>query len=133
MNKRRILDNTFLLRAGAAVIFLSHSLHGIFTNNDVNDFGNLFLNKIGFAPLGVLLAWLVVVGQLISSVLLLANRFVTISCIVNIVILVTGIITVHYREGWFVVGAGRNGMEFSFVLLVVLFAILLLDQRRANK
>lgn len=47
INKNKIFTNTFLLRFGAAIIFLSHSLHGIFTGNDVNDFGNLFLNKIG--------------------------------------------------------------------------------------
>lgn len=123
INKKKIFTNTFLLRLGVAVIFLSHSLHGIFTGNDVNDFGNLFLNKIGFAPFGVFFAWSVVIGQLITSLLLVANKLVKISCIINILILIVGIITVHFAEGWYVVGAGRNGMEFSFILIVVLFAI----------
>lgn len=127
-----LFENTFLLRLGLAVIFLSHSLHGIFTGNDVNDFGNLFLNKIGFSPFGVFIAWSVVISQIITSILLVAGKAVIVSCTVNIFILVFGIITVHFTEGWFVVGAGRNGMEFSFLLIVVL-VYLLLASKGANK
>lgn len=125
----KIFTNTFLLRCGVAIIFLSHSLHGIFTGNDVNDFGNLFLNKIGFAPFGVLIAWGVVISQIITSLLLIANKVVKISCIINIVILIFGIVTVHFAEGWYVVGAGRNGMEFSFILIVVLVTLIISDGR----
>ena len=107
-----------------AITFLSHSLHGIFTGNDVNNFGNFFLNKIGFAPFGVFLAWLIVITQIITSGLLLAGKYVTISSLVNIGILVMGIILVHFREGWFVVGGGRNGMEFNVVLIFVLLTLI---------
>lgn len=127
-----LFENTFLLRLGLAVIFLSHSLHGIFTGNDVNDFGNLFLNKIGFSPFGVFIAWSVVISQIITSILLVAGKAVIVSCTVNIFILVFGIITVHFTEGWFVVGAGRNGIEFSFLLIVVL-VYLLLTSKGTNK
>ena len=133
LNKEKIFNTGFLLRAGVAVIFLSHSLHGIFTGNDVNDFGNLFLNKIGFSPFGVFIAWGVVICQIITSLLLIANKLVKISCIVNIIILIFGIITVHFEEGWYVVGAGRNGMEFSFILIVVLLSIIISDKRTGKK
>ena len=133
MKNVKIFNDTFLLRAGLSVIFLSHSLHGIFTGNDVNNFGNLFLNKIGFSPFGVFIAWGVVIGQIITSILLIANRLVKISCILNIIILVFGIITVHFAEGWYVVGAGRNGMEFSFILIVSLFTIMISDKKMRNK
>lgn len=133
MSNLRIFNDTFLLRLGVAVIFLSHSLHGIFTNNDVNDFGNLFLNKIGFAPFGVYIAWGVVMSQVVTSFLFIANKFVKISSVINIVILIFGIITVHFEEGWYVVGAGRNGMEFSFILIVVLFTIFISDRRNEKK
>jgi putative oxidoreductase len=119
----KLFNNTFLLRFAAATIFLSHSLHGIFTNNDVNNFGNLFLNQIGFAPFGVFIAWAVVLLQVFTSLLLLVNKYTTIAAIINIAILLAGIITVHFKEGWFVVGGGRNGVEFSFVLIIVLLAI----------
>ena len=133
MNRNTILNSSFLLRAGLAVIFLSHSLHGIFTGNDVNDFGNLFLNKIGFAPFGVFIAWAVVISQVITSFLLVAGKLVKISSIVNIIILAFGIITVHFAEGWYVVGAGRNGMEFSFILIVVLVSIMLQGKNAKSK
>lgn len=129
MNIEKIFTNTLLLRFGVAIIFLSHSLHGIFTDNDVNDFGNLFLNKIGFAPFGIFIAWGVVISQIITSLLLITNKIVKISCIINIIILIFGIITVHFEEGWYVVGAGRNGMEFSFILIVALFTIIIQDKR----
>ncbi len=121
----KIPAQSFLLRCGLAVIFLSHSLHGIFTNTDVHDFGNLFLNKTGFSPFGVPLAWAIVISQVITSLLLLAGRFVRISCMINMIILVVGIITVHWKEGWYVVGAGRNGMEFSFILLIILLSLMI--------
>jgi putative oxidoreductase len=35
-----------------------------------------------------------------------------------------GIIMVHYPEGWFVVGAGRNGVEFNFLLIFTLVTIM---------
>jgi len=129
INTKSIFTDTFLLRFGVAIIFLSHSLHGLFTGNDVNDFGNLFLNKIGFTPIGVFVAWGVVLSQIITSLLLIANKVVEVSCIINSVILIFGIITVHFAEGWYVVGAGRNGMEFSFILIVVLFTIIISDRR----
>lgn len=34
-----------------------------------------------------------------------------------------GIVLVHYQEGWFVVGGGRNGMEYNFLLICVLISI----------
>ncbi|RAJ25104.1 putative oxidoreductase [Gelidibacter algens] len=121
----KVLNNNFILRIAVAIIFLSHSLHGIFTGNDVNTFGHLFLDEIGFSPFGVAIAWIIVISQIITSVLLFINKFTKISCSINILILVVGIVTVHFKEGWFVVGAGTNGMEFSFILIAVLLSILL--------
>jgi putative oxidoreductase len=126
----KTLNETLLLRLATAIILTSHSLHGILTNNDVNDFGELFLNQIGFAPFGVLLAWSVVIIQIISSICLMVNKFTKMVSIVNILILSIGIITVHFKEGWFVVGAGRNGMEFSFLLICVLISIMIINDKK---
>jgi len=41
----------------------------------------------------------------------------------HIVILALGAALVHYPWGWFVVGAGRNGMEYSVMLLIGLAAV----------
>lgn len=123
----QIFNNTFLLRLPASIIFLSHSLHGIFTGNDVNDFGIFFLNKIGFAPFGLFIAWAVVLSQVFTSVLLLIDRYVKIASLINIAILIMGIALVHFKEGWFVVGGGRNGMEFSVVLIFILLTLIFPD------
>lgn len=123
----KILTNSFLPRLSVSIMLLSHSLHGIFTGNDVNDFGNLYLNKIGFAPFGVFIAWSIVILQIITSIQLLINKYVKIAALINIAILVMGIILIHFKEGWFVVGGGRNGMEFSVLLIFVLLAIIFPD------
>ncbi|MFH7019117.1 hypothetical protein [Flavobacterium sp. FlaQc-47] len=52
------MNGTLLLRFAVAVILLTHSVFGMF-DNGVNDFGNLYLNQIGFAPFGVFIAWLI--------------------------------------------------------------------------
>jgi putative oxidoreductase len=128
----KVFNNLFLLRLSVATIVLSHSLHGIFNKNDIANFGNLFLNEIGFAPFGVFIAWSVVISQVVTSIFLLLNKCVKIASIINITILLFGIATVHYKEGWFVVGAGRNGMEFSFLLICVLLSIIFLNLKDKN-
>lgn len=126
---RKTYTDTLLLRIAVAIVFLTHSLHGIFTNYDVDDFGRLFLNQKGFAPFGVFIAWSIVIFQVISSILILINLYAKLAAAVNIIILIMGIVLVHFKEGWFVVGAGRNGMEFSVLLIFVLVAIMLqIDQ-----
>ena len=52
----KIFNSTFLLRLATAIILFAHSVPGMF-NNGINDFGNLYLNQIGFAPMGVAIAW----------------------------------------------------------------------------
>lgn len=116
-------NNTLILRIALAIIFTTHSVFGMF-NNGINDFGNLFLNQIGFSPLGVPLAWTVKLIHLVGAVALVLNKCIKPACILNIIILIMGIVLVHYQEGWFVVGGGRNGMEYNFLLICVLFFIL---------
>jgi putative oxidoreductase len=129
----KFLNNNFILRFGVAIIFLSHSLHGIFTKNDVNDFGDLFLNQIGFAPFGIIIAWAVVLSQVITSVLILIGKHTKIAALINILILIAGIVTVHFKDGWFVVGAGRNGMEFSFILIIALLTLIGGTEKTTNR
>ena len=75
-------------------------------------------------PFGVGLAWLTTLTQLAASVALLLRRLVVPFCISYIFILILGIILIHFRHGWYVVGGGRNGMEYSCTLIGCLFAIL---------
>lgn len=118
-----ISGNIFLLRLAVAIILIMHSIPGMF-NNGVNDFGRFYLNEIGFAPVGIPLAWAIKLSHVIAAVCLLFNKFVKPASILTIFILITGIIMVHFKEGWFVVGGGRNGVEFNFLLIIVLLTII---------
>ena len=120
------MNNTVILRIAVAIILLTHSIPGMF-NNGVNDFGNLYLNQIGFAPVGVYLAWMIKISHVVCAVLLLLNRFIKPAAIITIFILILGIVLVHFKEGWFVVGGGRNGVEYNFLLICVLVAIMFPD------
>jgi len=115
--------NTFLLRLAVTIILLMHSIPGMF-NNGINDFGNLYLNETGFAPLGIPLAWAIKLSHVVAAVCLLLNKYVKPAAIITILILITGIIMVHFKEGWFVVGGGRNGVEFNFLLIIVLLTLI---------
>ncbi|MCA1920178.1 MAG: DoxX family protein [Flavobacterium piscis] len=117
------MNGTFLLRIAVAIILLTHSVFGIF-DNGINDFGNLYLNQIGFAPFGVFIAWSIKLSHIIAAVLLILNKYLKLAGFVTIFILIMGIILVHFQEGWFVVGGGRNGMEYNFLLIIVLLAIM---------
>jgi putative oxidoreductase len=119
----KIYNSTLILRVAVAIILLVHSIPGIF-NNGINDFGNLYLNDIGFAPLGVPIAWAIKISHILAAGCLLFNRYIKLASIVTIFVLIMGIILVHFKEGWFVVGGGRNGVEFNFLLICVLLSIM---------
>ena len=115
--------NLSILRIALIITFLAHSLAGMF-NNGINDFGNLYLNQVGFAPFGVVVAWLVKLSHVGLVISLLTDRYLKFTAITTILILIAGIIMIHFKEGWFVVGGGRNGMEFNFLLIMCLLAVL---------
>jgi len=117
------MNGNLLLRIAVAIILLTHSVFGIF-NNGINDFGNLFLNQIGFAPFGVFIAWSIKLSHIVAAILLLLNKYIRFAGFVTIFVLIMGIVLVHFQEGWFVVGGGRNGVEYNFLLICVLLAIM---------
>ena len=123
MKNKAIFNNTSLLRFPVVIILLLHSIPGMF-NNGINDFGNLYLNQIGFAPLGVYLTWTIKLSHIFCAICLLFNKYIKLAGFVTIFVLIMGIILVHFKEGWFVVGGGRNGVEFNFLLIFTLLAIM---------
>ncbi|RYU97383.1 DoxX family membrane protein [Emticicia agri] len=117
------LNHTFLLRIAIAIILLMHSIP-VMLNNGVNDFGNLYLNQIGFSPVGLPLAWAIKISHVLAAICLVFEKYVKWACIITIIILIAGIIMIHGKDGWFVVGNGRNGVEFSFLMIMVLLTIM---------
>lgn len=120
----KVFNSTFLLRF--AIILLAHSIPGMF-NNGINDFGNFYLNEIGFSPMGVPIAWSIKLSHLASAICLLFEKYVKWAAMVTILVLFAGIVLVHFKEGWFVVGGGRNGVEFNFILIFALLTVLFPD------
>lgn len=117
------LNSTFLLRIAIAIILLMHSVTGMF-NGGITAFGNLYLNQVGFAPIGLYLAWLIKLSHVAAAVCLILDRYLKWAVLITIAILVAGIVMIHGREGWFVVAGGRNGVEFNFLLIASLLTIL---------
>ncbi|WP_199138782.1 DoxX family protein [Pedobacter sp. ASV12] len=116
-------NSIFILHIAIAVILLTHALPGMF-DGGIHSFGQDYLNQIGFAPVGVPLAWAIKLSHVACAILLVANKWVKPAALLTIAILVMGIILVHFKEGWFVVGGGRNGVEYNLLLICVLVAIM---------
>ena len=89
-----------------------------------------WLSSIGF-PAGIAWAAAVTTIEIVASVLLASGRFVIPIASYLVFQLLLGIALVHARDGWFVVGGGRNGAEYS-VLLILCLVVIAWDQRRQN-
>jgi putative oxidoreductase len=124
----RIITPTLVLRITLAAVFFMHGIPSIFTGA-VNNFGNLYLNEVGFAPIGLALAWMIKLSHVACAVLLILNRYIRVAALITIPILVAGIIMIHAAEGWFVVGAGRNGVEFNVLLIGVLVYLAIITKK----
>ena len=81
-----------------------------------------FLEAQGF-PAGMLLAGAVTALEIVGSLLLATGRLVFPLSLAFAAIYATGIALVHAKAGWFVVGLGRNGSEYSVLLIVCLLAV----------
>lgn len=109
-----------ILRIVVAGLILVHGISRIYLGI-VDDFG-VFLASKGF-PLGFYVAWAITVFEIAGSIILMIGRYVLPVSIIFAAHLFAGILLVHLKEGWFVVGAGRNGVEYS-VLLITVFVTL---------
>lgn len=105
----------------ATLIFIHGAFRASHWDPNVIGFGE-WLSSLGF-PEGLYWAAAVTIYELIAPLFILARRFVTLAAIGHIGILALGMVLVHFPAGWFVVGAGRNGMEYSVLLLAGLIAI----------
>lgn len=118
----RVEASLSIVRVALAVLIFIHGAYrASHWDPNVTGFGD-WLSSMGF-PQGLYWAAAVTIYELVGPLFILARRFVTIACLGHIAILGLGAYLVHYPDGWFVVGAGRNGMEYSALLLVGLAAV----------
>jgi putative oxidoreductase len=109
-----------VVRIAVAILIL---IHGVFraVSGGAAPFGG-WLESQGW-PMGLAIAWAITVYEMTAPLLLIAGRFVTPAALGHVFILGMGAWMVHLPSGWFVVGAGRNGMEYSVLLIVCLLAV----------
>jgi putative oxidoreductase len=91
----------------------------------VGSFG-AFLNAQGY-PYGRELAWTLTAVEIAGGVLLAAGLFVWPLALWFASELAAGIALVHAKSGWFVVGAGQNGAEYSVLLIAALLGSAMAD------
>ncbi len=73
--------------------------------------------------MGIAWAWAVTGYELVAPAFIILRRFVSVLCLGHLGILALGMVMVHLPNGWFVVGLGRNGMEYSILLILCLLAL----------
>jgi len=61
--------------------------------------------------------------EIVGTLLLALGRMVAPLALIYSTIYAVGIVMVHAPAGWFVVGAGRNGAEYSVLLIVCLLCV----------
>ena len=59
----------------------------------------------------------------LAFVLLAVGFYSWVIALLFAVELAVGVTMVHWKEGWFVVGAGRNGVEYSTLLIASFLAV----------
>lgn len=104
----------------AATMFIRGS-YRISQDGFVSGFGGA-LDGYGI-PFGAAVAWSITLWECTGSVALAAGwrqRWIALAFAAE---LTAGIILVHRPHGWFVVGGGRNGMEYSVLLICVMLAV----------
>lgn len=109
-----------VLRVTVALLILIHGIYRL-TMGGVEPFG-IWLDHLGF-PFGYGWAMAVTLYELAGPALMLTRRWTSLAALGHAAILTLGMILVHLPAGWFVVGGGRNGMEYSVLLIVSLLAI----------
>lgn len=114
------------LRMLIGIIFVLHASARLYLNS-FSGFGD-FLESKGF-PIGYYLAWAITIFELLGGLMMFLRFFVKIFCIGEIIILITGIIIVHWQNGWFVVGMTLGGIEYSVVLITILIAIFIAERK----
>lgn len=109
-----------VLRAVLAGLIAAHGWARLIEGGVV-PFG-AWLTSLGF-PLGFGIATAITTVEIVGTALLLLRRFVLPLTLIYALIYAMGIILVHSKAGWFVVGLGRNGSEYSVLLIVCLLCV----------
>ena len=128
---RRAAQSLLVLRVTLAVLIAAHGWARWYSGGVV-PFGS-WLDGLGF-PFGLGIAIGVTAIEIAGTPLFALGRAVFPLSLLYSAIYLMGIVLVHAKAGWFVVGLGRNGMEYSVLLIASLLVVGLAARpaRRAN-
>ena len=113
-------QSIILLRFLTAAIFILHAGFRIIYSTS-GQFAD-FLNSKGL-PFGLQIVWLITIFEIAGGVLLIAGKYVRLITAGFILILLVGIILIHFSLGWFVGEHGTGGCEYSVILIGCLLVI----------
>lgn len=109
-----------VLRLALALLLGIHGWYR-FTQGGVEPFGG-WLQSQGL-PLGFWIAAGITALEILGTPLLAWGKFVLPLSLAYSGVYAVGIAMVHAPAGWFVVGGGRNGAEYSVLLIVALLCV----------
>lgn len=129
MNPNTAIRSLTLVRVAVAILLGIHGHFRLWTGGAWL-FGE-WLTSRGL-PFGAGIAWAITLFEVVATAALASGRFVVPASLGLAGILGAGIVMVHAPSGWWVVGAGRNGVEYSVLLLACLAAIAWAHGRRQS-
>jgi putative oxidoreductase len=106
-----------VMRVLLGIIFVTHGAARLWWWS-IPDFAK-FLDDKGFL-VGLPLAWAITIGEIVSGSLLALGWKVRYCLLFHTAIILMGIMLVHARLGWFVVGLRGGGVEYSLLILAVM-------------
>jgi putative oxidoreductase len=115
-----------LLRIATAAMFLAHAVVRI-CNGSIPQFSGYLADK-GF-PYSTPIVWLITAFEIIGGIALCLGYFVRWFSFGFVVLLLIGIIIIHFSAGWFVGEHGSGGMEYSVALIFALITIAAADRQ----
>lgn len=118
-----------ILRIVVTLFMMAHGITRLSINGPVH-FGE-FLESKGF-PMGEALAWSITFFEILGGILLILGYQQRLICLLYILELFMGIVLVHFKNGWFVVGLTQGGIEYS-VLLIICFLLVFLTAGKKIK
>ncbi len=108
-------QSLILLRVSLAIIFWAHAIVRL-VNGTIPQFAAA-MNSKGF-PFAIVLVWMITIFEITGGIALVLNYCVKWLSAAFILLLVAGIIIIHFSLGWFVGEHGTGGSEYSFILIM---------------
>lgn len=116
-----------VLRIATPLFFMAHAAMRI-ANGTIPQFGG-FMETLGF-PFGVPLVSAISLIELIGGTMMIVGFQVRWAATALFAIAATGIVLIHFGNGWWVGEHGTGGMEYSVALIVMLLVVAAADRDR---